>query len=99
MIVALGTGLRPNENFGLKQANIDVGARIIRVRQTFSRFGEGGLKNFGSWRDVDSVRAPCTERSASNLPPDSCGVLGYGQLVGFVHSPITRSDSVRKLGR
>jgi integrase len=53
VIVALGTGLRPGENFGLKRANIDLGARVIRVRQTFSRFGEGGLKNFRSRRDVD----------------------------------------------
>ena len=53
MIVALATGLRPNENFGLKRANVDLDARVIRVRQTFSRFGEGGLKTFRSRRDVD----------------------------------------------
>jgi integrase len=53
VIVAVGTGLRPNENFGLKRANVDLDARVIRVRQTFSRFGEGGLKTSRSRRDVD----------------------------------------------
>jgi integrase len=53
VIVAFGTGLRPNENFGLKRTNVDLDARIIRVRQTFSRFGEGGLKTPRSRRDVD----------------------------------------------
>lgn len=51
--VALGAGLRPNENFGLKRANIDLGARVIRIRQTYSRLGQGGIKNQRSRRDVN----------------------------------------------
>ncbi len=51
--VALGSGLRPNENFGLKRLNVDLNVRVIRVRQTFSRFGQGGVKNTRSRRDVD----------------------------------------------
>jgi integrase len=50
--VALGAGLRPNENFGLKRANIDFNGRVIRVRQTFSPWGQGGVKNKRSRRDV-----------------------------------------------
>ena len=53
MTVALGSGLRPNENFGLKRVNVDLNARLIRVRQTFSRYGQGGVKNTQSRRDVD----------------------------------------------
>ena len=52
MTVAIGSGLRPNENFGLKRINVDLAARTIRVRQTFSRFGQGGAKNTRSRRDV-----------------------------------------------
>ncbi len=51
--VALGAGLRPNENLGLKRTNIDLGARVIRIRQTYSRYGQGGVKNTRSWRDVN----------------------------------------------
>jgi len=51
--VALGSGLRPNENFGLKRVNVDLNARLIRVRQTFSRYGQGAVKNTQSRRDVD----------------------------------------------
>ncbi|MGH7913571.1 MAG: tyrosine-type recombinase/integrase [Candidatus Binataceae bacterium] len=51
--VALGSGLRPNENFGLKRVNIDLNARVVRVRQTFSRFGQDGVKNTRSRRDVN----------------------------------------------
>jgi integrase len=50
--VALGSGLRPNESFGLKRINVDLYARVIRVRQTFSRFGQGRVKNARSRRDV-----------------------------------------------
>jgi integrase len=51
--VALGSGLRPNENFGLKRVNVDLAARVIKVCQTFSRYGQGGVKNTQSRRDVD----------------------------------------------
>lgn len=50
--VSLGAGLRPNECFGLKRANIDLGARVIRIRQTYSRLGQGAVKNARSRRDV-----------------------------------------------
>ncbi|HLW71567.1 MAG TPA: tyrosine-type recombinase/integrase [Candidatus Binataceae bacterium] len=52
VVVAFGTGLRPNENFGLKRADIDLGNRIVRVRQTFSRWGEGTVKNKRARRDL-----------------------------------------------
>jgi integrase len=51
--VALGAGLRPNENFGLKRANVDLGARVIRIRQTYSLHGQGSVKNKRSRRDVN----------------------------------------------
>jgi integrase len=38
--VSLGAGLRPNECFGLKRANVDLGARVIRIRQTYSLHGQ-----------------------------------------------------------
>ena len=49
--VAIGAGLRPSENFGLKRVNVDLSARIIRIRQTYSRRGPGGVKNQRSRRD------------------------------------------------
>ena len=52
VIVAIETGMRPNENFGLKRANIDLGDRVVCVRQTWSRYGEGSVKNRRSRRDV-----------------------------------------------
>jgi integrase len=51
--VALGAGLRPNENFGLKRANVDLSARVIRIRQTYSRHGQGAVKTTRSRRDVN----------------------------------------------
>jgi integrase len=60
--VALGAGLRPNENFGLKRTNIDLGARVIRIRQTYSRHGQGDVKTKRSRREVSTTepvyRAP-----------------------------------------
>jgi integrase len=53
VIVAFGAGLRPNENFGLKRGNIDLSARVIHIRQTFSRYGQGAVKNVRSRRDVE----------------------------------------------
>jgi len=72
--VAFETGLRPNELFGLKRKDIEIGGTpqrdrrdifpgspstvapagtgIIHVRQTYSRFGEGGTKTRGSRRSV-----------------------------------------------
>jgi integrase len=52
VIVALETGLRPSETFGLKRTNIDLGDRVVRVRQTWSRYKEGAVKNRRSRRDV-----------------------------------------------
>jgi integrase len=52
LTVALGAGLRPNENFGLKRANVDLNERVIRARQTYSRHGQGGLKTTRSRREV-----------------------------------------------
>jgi integrase len=52
VIVALETGLRPNETFGLKRVDIDLGGRVLHVRQTWSRYGEGTVKNRRSRRDV-----------------------------------------------
>jgi integrase len=51
--VAIGAGLRPNENFGLKRANIDLHARVIRIRQTYGRDGQGDVKTKRSRRDVN----------------------------------------------
>lgn len=50
--VAIETGLRVSENFGLKRSDVDLKAGIIRVRQTWSRFGEGTVKNKRSRRVV-----------------------------------------------
>jgi integrase len=59
--VAFETGLRISENFGLKRADIDLGDRVLRIRQTWSRFGEGAVKNRRSRRSIslsaDAARA------------------------------------------
>jgi integrase len=51
--VALGAGLRPNENFGLKRANVDLSARVVRIRQTYSRHGQSDVKTKRSRREVN----------------------------------------------
>lgn len=51
--VAFGAGLDPGENFGLKVADIDLAQRKIRVRQRFTRFGVGPVKNVRRVREVD----------------------------------------------
>lgn len=50
--IAFETGLRIAENFGLKRADIDLNERIVHVRQTWSRYGEGSVKNKRSRRAV-----------------------------------------------
>jgi integrase len=55
--VALGTGMRPGETFGLKRADIDLSARTIRVRRSLSRFGVGAVKTLKSRRTVDMAPA------------------------------------------
>ena len=37
----------------MKRVNVDLSARIIRIRQTYSRRGPGGVKNPRSRRDVN----------------------------------------------
>lgn len=51
--VAFGAGLDPGENFGLKVADIDLTQRKIRVRQRYTRFGVGPVKNLRRAREVD----------------------------------------------
>lgn len=51
--VALGTGLRPAELFGLKRADVDLGAHVLYVRRNLSRFGEGDVKTARSRRTID----------------------------------------------
>jgi integrase len=54
VVVAIGAGLDPGENFGLKRANLNFATRKIQVRQRFTRYGEGALKNEDRRRrDVD----------------------------------------------
>jgi integrase len=55
--VAFGTGLRPGELFGLKRENVDLSARVIYVRQSLSRFGEGPVKTPRSRRTVDMAES------------------------------------------
>jgi integrase len=51
--VALGTGMRPGETFGLKRENVDLAAGVIYVRQTHSRrYGEGKVKTPKSRRTI-----------------------------------------------
>jgi integrase len=40
--VALGTGMRPGETFGLKRENVDLAVGVLYVRQTVGRRGEEG---------------------------------------------------------
>jgi integrase len=51
--VAFGTGLRPGENFGLKRRDVDLDQGVIHVRQMYGRYGETGLKNKHSRREID----------------------------------------------
>ena len=54
VIVAFGAGLDPGENFGLKRANLNFAERKLQVRQRFTRYGAGALKNQKRRRrDVD----------------------------------------------
>jgi integrase len=53
IVVAFGSGLDPGENFGLKRSNLDFAGRKIQVRQRFTRYGAGGLKNKRRRREVD----------------------------------------------
>lgn len=76
--VALGAGLRPNENFGLKRANIDLEARVIRIRQTYSRYGQGGVKNARSRCDVH-MSEPVYQACASSFLTTSCEAPGSGR--------------------
>ena len=45
VIGAFETGLRPNENFGLKRRDMDFDSGLVNVRQTFSRYGVAATKN------------------------------------------------------
>ena len=53
VMAAIGSGLEPGENFGLKIADLDFPARKIKVRQKFTRFGPGRLKNARRRREID----------------------------------------------
>ena len=50
--VAFFTGLRPGEQVGLQWADIDWQRRLIGVRRSLGRFGEGSTKTVESNRDV-----------------------------------------------
>lgn len=51
--VAIETGMRPAELFGLKRKNIDLINRKIYVRQNLTRHGEGDLKTRKSHRTIN----------------------------------------------
>jgi integrase len=51
--VAIGAGLDPGENFGLKRRDLNFDDRKIQIRQRFTRYGEGALKNRRRRREVD----------------------------------------------
>ncbi|MBV8772857.1 MAG: site-specific integrase [Deltaproteobacteria bacterium] len=55
--VAFGAGLEPGENFGLKVADINLPNRKIQIRQRFTRFGVGAVKNVYRRREVDMTEA------------------------------------------
>lgn len=55
--VAFGAGLDPGENFGLRVADLDFSRRQIHVRQRFTRFGQGAVKNIYRRREVEMTDA------------------------------------------
>jgi integrase len=57
--VAFGAGLDPGENFGLKIADIDFAERKIKIRQRYTRFGVGPVKNARRAREVDMIEPVC----------------------------------------
>jgi integrase len=61
--VAFFTGLRPGEQVGLQWADIDWQRRLIGVRRSLGRFGEGSTKTVESNRDVAML--PIVERALS----------------------------------
>lgn len=62
--VAMGTGMRPAEIFGLKRENIDLAELTIGVRQNLTRRGEGALKTARSHRTIDLSRPAWTALTA-----------------------------------
>jgi integrase len=69
--VAFFSGLRPGEQIGLRWDALDWHRKLISVRQTRTRQGEGPVKTVASMRDVDMLprveRALQAHRAASQL--------------------------------
>ncbi|MDD4506694.1 MAG: site-specific integrase [Sulfurospirillaceae bacterium] len=51
------TGMRTGEIISLKRSEVDLQNRVISIRSTRSRFGEGIPKTFGSKRDIPIIDA------------------------------------------
>jgi integrase len=69
--VAFFSGLRPGEQIGLRWDDLDWHRKLIGVRQTRTRWGDGPTKTIASTRDVDMLppveRALRAQRAASQL--------------------------------
>ena len=67
LVIALGSGLRPNEIFGLKWDDVDFGKSLIVVRRTMAPSGSRLPKTKSSQRDVPmtaDVRAALNDQRA-----------------------------------
>ncbi|WP_369407677.1 tyrosine-type recombinase/integrase [Sulfurospirillum tamanense] len=55
MAIGFYTGMRTGEILALKKSEVDLEKRIIKIRSTRSRFGEGMTKTHGSQRDIPII--------------------------------------------
>ncbi len=67
LMMALMTGMRPNEIFGLKWSDVDLNAGLIRVQRTLQR------KNGGGW-EFGETKTDSAKRTIM-LPPSTVKVL------------------------
>jgi integrase len=103
--VAIFTGLRPGEQLGLRWDDIDWHRRLVAVRRTFTRWGEGPTKTVASSRDVEMLppveRALKAQRADAQLrgpwvfPNSQGGALDITNLRERVWRPALRRAGLR----
>lgn len=103
--VAFFSGLRPGEQMGLRWDDLDWHRKLIGVRRSVSRWGEGTTKTVASHRDVEMLppveRALQAQRAASQLrgvwvfPNTQGGPLDITNLRERVWRPALRRAGLR----
>lgn len=103
--VAFFSGLRPGEQMGLRWEDIDWNRKLIGVRRSVSRWGEGTTKTVASNRDVEMLpaveRALQAQRAGSQLrghwvfPNTQSGALDITNVRERVWRPALRRGGLR----